>query len=37
MDFNLSEEQKMLRETMTRFIEKECPKEVVRKLDEADI
>jgi alkylation response protein AidB-like acyl-CoA dehydrogenase len=27
----------MLRETMARFIEKECPKEVVRKLDEADV
>ena len=37
MDFNLSEEQEMLRETMTRFIEKECPKEVVRQLDEADV
>jgi alkylation response protein AidB-like acyl-CoA dehydrogenase len=37
MDFDLSEEQKMLRETMARFIEKECPKEVVRKLDEADV
>ena len=37
MDFNLSEEQKMLRETMTRFIEKECPKEAIRELDEADI
>lgn len=37
MDFNLSEEQEMLRETMTRFIEKECPKEVVRELDEADV
>ena len=37
MDFNLSEEQKMLRETMTRFIKKECPKEIVRELDEADV
>jgi len=36
MDFSLSEEQKMVRETMTRFIERECPKEVVRQLDEAD-
>lgn len=37
MDFNLTEEQKMLRKTMTRFIEKECPKEAIRELDEADI
>lgn len=37
MDFNMTEEQTMLRETVARFIEKECPKEVVRKLDEADV
>ncbi len=37
MDFSLTEEQKMLRETMTRFIEKECPKEAIRELDEADV
>lgn len=37
MEFNLPEEKKMLRETMIRFIEKECPKEVVRELDEADV
>jgi alkylation response protein AidB-like acyl-CoA dehydrogenase len=36
MDFSLTEEQKMLRETMMRFIGKECTKEVVRQLDEAD-
>ena len=37
MDFSLTEEQKMLRETMTRFIARECPREVVRELDEADV
>jgi len=37
MDFTIPEEKKMLRETMVRFIEKECPKEIVRGLDEADV
>ncbi|MCF8142854.1 MAG: acyl-CoA dehydrogenase family protein [Deltaproteobacteria bacterium] len=36
MDFNLTEEQKMLRQTMSRFIENECPKEKIRELDESD-
>jgi len=37
MDFSLTEEQKMLQETMRRFVEKECPVEVVRELDETDV
>jgi alkylation response protein AidB-like acyl-CoA dehydrogenase len=37
MDFSLTEEQRMLRESMARFIEKECPKDVVHQLDEADM
>ncbi|NQT74404.1 MAG: acyl-CoA dehydrogenase family protein [Chloroflexi bacterium] len=37
MDFALTEEQNMLRDTINRFIERECSKETVRELDEADI
>ena len=36
MGNDLSAEKRMLKETMIRFIEKECPRELIRKLDEAD-
>lgn len=36
MDFELTEDQKMLKRTMQDFINKECPKELIRKLDESD-
>ena len=34
MDFNLSEEQEMLKETAKRFIAEQCPKEFVREMEE---
>lgn len=34
MDFGLNEEQQMLKETARRFLEKECPKTLVRELQE---
>ena len=36
MDFELTEDQKMLRGTIQDFMSKECPKELVRQLDESD-
>lgn len=36
MDFDLTEEQQMLQETLRKFVEKECTKERVRELDEKD-
>ncbi|MFA6224229.1 MAG: acyl-CoA dehydrogenase family protein [Desulfomonilaceae bacterium] len=36
MDFDLSEEQRMLKESARHFLSKECPKDLVRKLDESD-
>ncbi len=36
MDFGLSEEQEMLRKSARDFLQKECPKQLVRQLDESD-
>jgi alkylation response protein AidB-like acyl-CoA dehydrogenase len=36
MDLGLSEEQEMLRESARDFLQKECPKRLVRQLDESD-
>ena len=36
MDFGLSEEQEMLRTSARDFLQKECPKQLVRQLDESD-
>jgi alkylation response protein AidB-like acyl-CoA dehydrogenase len=36
MDFGLSEEQEMLRTSARDFLQKECPKKLVRQLDESD-
>ncbi len=33
MDFEFSEEQKILRQTVRRFVEEQCPREYVRELD----
>lgn len=37
MDFSFTEEQKMLRDTVKRFMEKECPLDGVGKMEEAGI
>lgn len=37
MDFEFTEEQKMLQQTLEKFFEKECPKEKIREFDEMDI
>jgi alkylation response protein AidB-like acyl-CoA dehydrogenase len=37
MDFGLSEEQEMLKTSARDFLQKECPKQLVRQLDESDI
>jgi butyryl-CoA dehydrogenase len=34
MDFGFTEEQKLLEETVRRFVEKECPREYLREIDE---
>ncbi|HXZ94939.1 MAG TPA: acyl-CoA dehydrogenase family protein [Dehalococcoidia bacterium] len=36
MDFGLSEEQEMLKTSARDFLQKECPKKLVRQLDESD-
>ncbi len=36
MDFGLSEEQEMLKKAARDFLQKECPKRLVRQLDESD-
>ena len=36
MDFDLSEEQRLLRNSAHDFLARECPKELVRKLEESD-
>lgn len=36
MDFAFNEEQKMLRKTVQEFVNRDCPRELVRKLDEKD-
>jgi alkylation response protein AidB-like acyl-CoA dehydrogenase len=36
MDFGLSEEQEMLRTSARDFLQKECPKKLVKQLDESD-
>ncbi|OGO01754.1 MAG: hypothetical protein A2Y59_01770, partial [Chloroflexi bacterium RBG_13_52_14] len=36
MDFGLSEEQEMLKTSARDFLQKECPKQLVRQLDESD-
>jgi alkylation response protein AidB-like acyl-CoA dehydrogenase len=36
MDMGLNEEQEMLRESARDFLQKECPKQLVRRLDESD-
>ncbi len=36
MDFELTEEQKIIRESAREFLLNECPKELVRELDESD-
>jgi alkylation response protein AidB-like acyl-CoA dehydrogenase len=36
MDFELTEEQKIIRESAREFLINECPKELVRELDESD-
>ena len=36
MDFGLSEEQEILRTSARDFLQKECPKQLVRQLDESD-
>lgn len=36
MDFGLSEEQEMLKSSARDFLQKECPKQLVRQLDESD-
>jgi len=36
MDFQLNEEQEMLRASARDFLQKECPKQLVRQLDESD-
>lgn len=36
MDLGLNEEQEMLRESARDFLQKECPKQLVRRLDESD-
>lgn len=36
MDLGLSEEQEMLRKSARGFLQKECPKQLVRQLDESD-
>ncbi|MCX5993547.1 MAG: acyl-CoA dehydrogenase family protein, partial [Chloroflexi bacterium] len=37
MDFQFSEQQEMLRATVRQFVEKECPKQLVRKWDEEHV
>ena len=37
MDFVFNEEQKMLKQSVTNFMEKECPPEYVRKLDDDEL
>lgn len=36
MDFELDEEQRILQKTASTFLKKECPRELVRRLDESD-
>lgn len=36
MDFSLTEEQELFRESIRRFLKKECPKEYTRNLDETE-
>lgn len=36
MDFDLTQEQRMIRESVRKFLEKECPKEYVREIDEKE-
>ncbi|GAG81422.1 unnamed protein product [marine sediment metagenome] len=36
MDLGLSEEQEMLRTSARDFLQKECPKQLVKQLDESD-
>ncbi|MDY6851392.1 MAG: acyl-CoA dehydrogenase family protein, partial [Thermodesulfobacteriota bacterium] len=36
MDYNLTEEQSILKKTAGDFLKKECPKELVRELDESE-
>jgi alkylation response protein AidB-like acyl-CoA dehydrogenase len=36
MDLGLNEEQEMLRDSASDFLQKECPKQLVRRLDESD-
>ncbi len=36
MDFELTEEQKILQKSAADFLKKECPKELVRRLDDSD-
>lgn len=36
MDFELKDEHRMLRDTIQKFMQKECPRELVRELDEKD-
>ena len=33
MDFELTEEQKILQKTIRKFVEDQCPRELVRELD----
>jgi len=36
MDLGLSEEQEMLKKSARDFLQKECPKRLIRQLDESD-
>ena len=36
MDFNFSDEQKMLRNSIRKFLNGECPRDFVREFDEKD-
>lgn len=36
MDFGFNEQQKMLRKTVQDFVNRDCPRELIRKLDEKD-
>ncbi len=36
MDYELNEEQKILQKTAADFLKKECPKELVRRLDDSE-
>ena len=36
MDYELTEEQKILQKSAADFLKKECPKELVRRLEETD-